>query len=164
MEYLYAPWRGTYAKKAKKNTHQADGCPFCTQIASNQDAENFIIKRLKHATVMLNAYPYNPGHVLIVPNKHVDRLDKLNSETQQELMQAITKTVEVIENTLGNSGTNVGINLGDHASGGSIPEHLHVHVVPRWKGDTNFLLVLADTKPLSTDLQEVYKLLCKGFL
>jgi ATP adenylyltransferase len=156
MQHLYAPWRGTYAKKANDHNHQLDGCPFCNQIASDLDAEHFIIKRLKHTTVMLNKYPYNPGHLLIVPNEHVASLDRLSNEAQNELMNAITTHVTLLTTQLKASGINVGINLGDHASGGSIPDHLHVHLVPRWHGDTNFLPVIAETKPLSTDLQEVY--------
>lgn len=156
MEYLYAPWRGTYSQKAQEQTHQKDGCPFCNQLALNEDEKYCILKRLKHCVIILNLYPYNPGHVLIIPLEHVARLDQLSVEAQHEIMSAITDSVNKIEEALENSGTNVGINLGDHASGGSIPEHLHIHVIPRWRGDTNFLPLLAETKQLSEDLRIIY--------
>lgn len=163
MEYLYAPWRGTYSKQAQNQKHQKNGCPFCNQIARNDDEKYCILKRLKHCTIILNLYPYNPGHILIVPNQHAARLDELTTAAQTEIMQTITDCVKKIEQTLKNSGTNVGINLGDQASGGSIPEHLHVHVLPRWKGDTNFLPILAQTKQLSEDLRVIYDRLRKVF-
>ncbi len=166
MKYLYAPWRGSYLTednplaKAKKR-HK---CIFCEQFKKIEDDEqNFVLKRFNHALIMLNLYPYNPGHVLIIPYEHVSDLDKLTKETRQEIMELMSFAIPLIKESLNNTGTNVGINLGSKAAGGSIPEHIHVHILPRWEGDTNFLPALAQTKQLSTDLKEVYKKLKTSF-
>lgn len=162
MKHLYAPWRGSYTHEAQEQTHLDKGCPFCLQD-SQDDARNYVIKRYKHTLVLLNLYPYNPGHLLIVPMAHVAKLSDLSPEARAELMDVTAQAVTILEKHLGNSGTNVGLNLGDEAAGGSIPEHLHVHIVPRWKGDTNFLPVIAQTKQLSQDLNVVYDVLIKAF-
>lgn len=163
MEYLYAPWRGTYTKEAQEQTHLDSGCPFCSNLKSTDDEKNYVLKRTKNCAVLLNAYPYNPGHLLIIPLAHVANLHDLTPTARAELMDVTAQAVQILETTLHNSGTNVGINLGDSASGGSIPEHLHVHIVPRWIGDTNFFPVLAETKQLSEDLNVVYKKLKQAF-
>ncbi len=162
MKHLYAPWRGSYAKKAHARDHVKNGCPFCVLVASNDDVEYYIIRRSRHVVVFLNAYPYNPGHILIIPTTHHAYLHELDEETRRELMEEISATVATSMHALGCDGMNVGINLGGEAAGGSVPEHLHVHLVPRWKGDTNFMPVIAQTKQLSEDLNEVYKILKKS--
>lgn len=163
MEHLYAPWRGTYTKKAQNETHLDSGCPFCNHLTDNNDEKNYVLKRYKNSAVLLNAYPYNPGHLLIIPTAHVAHLHDLSPEARAELMDDITEAVQILERTLHNHGTNIGINLGEACAGGSIPEHLHIHVVPRWPGDTNFLPVLAQTKQISEDLNTVYEKLRKAF-
>lgn len=163
MEHLYAPWRGTYTKEAQDRTHLDSGCPFCNHLTSNDDAKNYMLKRTKNCAVLLNVYPYNPGHLLIIPHQHIAHLHDLTPDVRAELMDVTAHAVQVLETTLHNTGTNVGINLGDFSSGGSIPEHLHIHVVPRWPGDTNFFPVLAQTKQLSEDLNIVYKTLKQAF-
>ena len=162
MKHLYAPWRGTYTLEAHEQTHLEKGCPFCLRD-QKLDKKKYVIKRFEHTIVLLNLYPYNPGHLLIVPIEHVGKLSDLSPQARTELMEVLAKSVTVLEKALGSSGTNVGINLGDEAAGGSIPEHLHVHVVPRWKGDTNFLPVIAGTKQLSQDLNAVYDALKSVF-
>ena len=161
MKHLYAPWRGIYTLEAHKQTHLDKGCPFC--IDKQQYTEKYVIKEYRHVLVLLNLYPYNPGHLLIVPKEHKAQLSDLSPEVRIELMETSTHAVAVLEKYLGNSGTNVGINLGDEAAGGSIPAHLHVHVVPRWKGDTNFMPVIVHTKQLSQDLNIVYETLKEVF-
>lgn len=161
MKHLYAPWRGSYTLEAHEQTHLDKGCPFC--IDKQQYTKKYVIKEYMHVLVLLNLYPYNPGHLLIVPKEHIAQLSDLLPKVRTELMDITTHAVTVLEKSLGNSGTNVGINLGDEAAGGSIPEHLHVHVVPRWKGDTNFMPVIAHTKQLSQDLNVVYETLKEVF-
>ena len=156
MKHLYAPWRSTYVKE------KSNGCPFCLKD-NTDDSEHFILKRLEHTIIMLNLYPYNPGHILVVPIEHADTLDKLTKETRAELMEAITQSATILKTALGADGVNIGFNLGGKAAGGTIPEHLHGHVLPRWHGDTNFLPLLAQTKQLSADLLEVYKKLKQVF-
>ena len=162
MKHLYAPWRGTYTIEAQEQKHLDKGCPFCLKDQKAAQ-ENYVVKEYEHVLVLLNLYPYNPGHLLIVPKEHKAQLHEFSEQARVELMHVITQSVAVLEKTLGNSGTNVGINLGDEAAGGSIPEHLHVHVVPRWQGDTNFMPVVAETKQLSQDLNVVYEMVKKEF-
>ena len=158
MKHLYAPWRGTYIANKKKS-----GCPFCTAQASTHDAEHYVLKRYDHTLVLLNLYPYNPGHLLIVPSEHKAALHDFTPAVRTELIEITTKAVTILEHALQATGVNVGMNLGDKASGGSIPEHLHIHVVPRWQGDTNFMPVIAHTKQLSVDLNTVFETLKKEF-
>lgn len=163
MEYLYAPWRGTYARNVQTPKKSSGKSPLREQIESNDDDKNFILKRLTHVTIFLNIYPYNPGHLLVVPNREVANLQDLSEEENRELWAAVRASITLITPLLKNTGTNIGVNLGDSASGGSIQTHLHVHIVPRWHGDTGFFPVVADVKPLSEDLREVFKLLKESF-
>lgn len=117
----------------------------------------FILKKFQHIYIVLNHFPYNPGHLMVVPYRHCAQLYELTDEEHYETMKAVSKSSHILQNALGATGVNVGINLGDKASGGSIPDHLHVHIVPRWKGDTSFMPIVANTKPLSRDLQEVFQ-------
>jgi len=161
MQYLYAPWRGQYAQNSASASGQES--PFTQMFASDQDADNFILKRLTYHGVILNQYPYNPGHLLIVPYRQVSRLDALSAEEQFEFMRATTESTQILEAYINNAGTNVGLNLGDRASGGSILYHIHMHIIPRWHGDTSFLPLMAETKVLSEDLRTVYQRLAEPF-
>lgn len=163
MKQLYAPWRSDYTLgiSDKKN---GKACPFCVQGAnSDQDKKNFIIKRYKHCFVMLNLYPYNAGHVMVIPFEHKADLSLLSQEARYEIIEVVSHTISILQTTIRAEGLNVGFNLGGKAAGGSIPEHLHLHVVPRWLGDTNFLVALTDTKPISVNLVEIYEKLKKAF-
>lgn len=160
MKHLYAPWRGIYLK----DKQPSGSCPFCIQYAPQEDdRKNFIIKRFASCAVMLNLYPYNAGHLLLIPYKHAATLSELTPEIRSEMMEVLEQTTRTLQKTLNNQGTNVGINLGEKAAGGSIPEHLHLHIVPRFQGDTNFLPVIANTKQISRDLNEIYGLLYEAF-
>lgn len=164
MKHLYAPWRGTYLTEDNPLHQKTDNtaCPFC--LPDTVDVQtNFILARSEHVLIMLNLYPYNPGHILVIPTQHVDSLEQLPPETRNKLMEAITQSTAILYNTLHADGINIGFNLGGKAAGGTIPEHLHGHVLPRWHGDTNFLPILAQTKQLSADLQEVYQKLKPAF-
>lgn len=162
MKQLYAPWRSNYTLggSGKKN---GKGCPFCVQAADTNDAEHFIIKRYKHCFVMLNLFPYNAGHLMVIPYEHTGQLPELSKEAQHEIIEVVSQAVTILQTTLKAEGLNIGFNFGGKAAGGSIPEHLHLHVVPRWLGDTNFLVALADTKPISLNLAEIYQQLQKAF-
>jgi len=161
MKKLYAPWRSAYTQRIHAKTGDK-GCIFCTIIASNNDVQEFVLKRNKHTVTMLNKYPYNPGHILIVPHAHVATLKELQPEARVELIEQAGHAAAVLETALQAEGCNIGINLGK-AAGAGIPEHLHVHVLPRFWGDTNFLPTLADTKQISIDLAEIYKMLLPEF-
>lgn len=167
MKRIYAPWRNAYVTKAAGRTKAeklvtAADCVFCKQLAANEDEKYFILKRYKHCFVMMNFYPYNAGHLLILPYEHKANLHELSLEARGEIMEVINTALCVSEKALYNEGFNIGINLGS-AGGGGIPSHLHVHTVPRWRGDTAFLEVLGETKLISNNLGEIYQDLKKAF-
>lgn len=161
MKKLYAPWRAAYAKRIHAQENDT-ACTFCRIIATKDDSAEFILKRGMHCVTVLNKYPYNAGHLLVVPLMHVAQLHELTSEIRGELMEAVSYAADVVRKTLGAEGHNVGINIGK-AAGAGIPEHIHVHVLPRFFGDTNFLPTLADTKQISFDLNEIYATLHDAF-
>lgn len=165
MKQLYCPWRSEYTLKTAHSNNEnasADECVFCQRIAQKNDAENLIIKRGTHNVIFLNKYPYNAGHILIMPYEHVAQLTQLSAEGRAELMEMLAQSEPIMRNTLGAHGVNMGVNLGK-AAGAGIPSHLHFHVLPRWEGDTNFLPALAETKQISFDLHEFYKKIKKAF-
>lgn len=159
MNSLYAPWRSNYTESVEeaklKDTH-SEVCIFCEHIKHPEhDAATFVLKRSKHACIMFNKYPYNAGHLLIVPNEHMGHLDHLSDETRTELMALANASTLILKKVAHAQGFNIGLNLGQVA-GGSIPAHLHMHVLPRWIGDTNFLPTLGETKVISFDLVKMY--------
>lgn len=154
MKKLYAPWRAAYTTRVH-TTKKSDTCVFCTIRDSKEDAPEFVLKRLNHCMVMLNKYPYNPGHLLVVPYEHKPALHFYDAETRAELMEEASIATQMLDRAFNTDGCNIGINLGK-AAGAGIPEHLHVHVLPRFFGDTNFLPTLTDTKQISLDLYEIY--------
>jgi ATP adenylyltransferase len=162
MKKLYAPWRSEYTQKNNDHTDAFPICVFCTVTASDKDSEHFILHRSTHSVIMLNKYPYNSGHLLIVPYAHTANLQTLTAEVRTELMENVSRATAVLESTLKNQGCNIGINIGK-AAGAGIPEHIHMHVLPRFFGDTNFLPTLADTKQISIDLHAMYRTLVTAF-
>jgi ATP adenylyltransferase len=134
---IWAPWRIDYILGDK-----TPGCIFCDKVKQDQDRENGILLRGRKAFVMLNAYPYNPAHVMVCPYDHVDTLEQVEPEALRELME-LTRLAEVaIRGAVRPDGFNVGINVG-RAAGAGIEEHLHIHVLPRWGGDVNFMPAIA---------------------
>jgi ATP adenylyltransferase len=159
MKNLYAPWRGNYVvKKAriKSDDIQKDECVFCKNFADSDDAKNYVLKRFKHNAIVMNLYPYNTGHLMVIPFAHQASPSLISKEARDELMELTTQSAKILEKELGAEGINLGMNLGRPAGAG-IPTHIHMHVLPRWIGDTNFMPLLADTKPISLDLNMVYK-------
>lgn len=166
MDHLYAPWRSAYAhdkSPTRDENATTDDCIFCIQYQNNDDENAFILRRLKHTIIMLNLYPYNTGHLLVLPITHVATLDALTKESRLELIEVIAASTTLLTQTLQAHGTNIGANFGK-AAGAGIPAHLHVHILPRWPGDTNFLPLLANTKQISIDLHKTYHILKKEFL
>lgn len=165
MKKLYAPWRNAYSTKiteAKDTMTSQKDCVFCQQFKENNDAQYFILGRFDHSVVIMNLYPYNAGHLLLLPQEHLADLEELSLEAQYELIELTTHCVTILKKALGAQGINVGLNLGK-AAGAGIPSHLHTHILPRWRGDTNFLPLLAQTKQISTDLHEIYSKLLPHF-
>lgn len=164
MDILYAPWRDTYVENSKKEKDPEDkSCVFCKKsLATQADHESFLLKKTEHAFVILNLYPYNGGHLLILPIQHIAHLEDLTHQVRAELMELVAASSKILKDVLHAQGINAGLNLG-RASGAGIPEHLHFHVVPRWIGDTSFITTIGNTKNVSVDLQRIYNELKPAF-
>jgi ATP adenylyltransferase len=143
-------------------TDDNGGCIFCDHLAENDDESARILYRGPAAFVILNAFPYNTGHLMIAPLRHVGELEETTATERRELMDLISDAVQIIRSAMNPHGFNLGINLGQVAGAG-IPGHLHVHVVPRWGGDTNFMPVVGQTKVLPEMLDDTYAKLRPGF-
>jgi len=153
LERLWAPYRMAYVREAG----QSDGCPFCAMVAGEQQTE-MIVTRGEHCFVAMNLYPYNPGHLMVLPNRHEADLTALTDEESRELTALTQRSIRAIRRVSNPDGFNVGLNLGAVA-GGSISQHLHQHVVPRWGGDANFMTVVGRTKALPQTIAESADLL-----
>ena len=160
MKHLWAPWRMTYLEC--KDKQATDCCVFCVRDIEGQDAQRLILLRGQHAFVVMNKYPYTNGHLLIAPYRHVPDILDLESEEHAEMFQLLRKCRIVMQECLKPQGYNVGINLGKIAGAG-LAEHLHMHIVPRWTGDTNFMPVFADVRVIPQHLEETYGILLDGF-
>lgn len=158
MEKMYCPWRQVYsALTHDRPAYTTATCIFCAIIQHPEDdSRNFVIKRLNNCAVMLNLYPYNAGHMMIVPYRHTDTVLELTPAEQTETMAALSEAIGWLTTVSKPDGFNIGLNLGK-AAGAGIPEHVHWHVLPRWQGDTNFMPLLANTKQISFDLKELYQ-------
>jgi ATP adenylyltransferase len=152
MEILWAPWRMAYiAPKTEQK-----GCIFCTQPAAQRDEEYHILYRGERCFIMLNLYPYNNGHLMIAPYQHVETIEKLDTATLAELMSQAQLALKALRLAMTPDGFNMGINEGKVAGAG-FDEHMHLHIVPRWNGDTNFMPVIADVKVMPEHLDTVYE-------
>lgn len=160
MQQLWAPWRMEYIETGVK----ADGCFLCARPAEGveRDAENYILWRGKRTFVIMNIYPYNNGHLMVVPYAHKAAIADLDAETQAELMAVTGMAVEALRESMRPEGFNVGINLGKVAGAG-VADHIHIHIVPRWGGDTNFMPVLADVRVMPQHLRSAYEQLLPVF-
>ncbi|MCS7176197.1 MAG: HIT domain-containing protein [Candidatus Kapabacteria bacterium] len=157
MERLWAPWRSHYVTSVAQDV-AAGKCFLCEAVSSSpeHDEDLLIVARWDTCFAILNRYPYNSGHVLVVPNRHVGELQDLREEELCSLILQTRAVVTALQRRLTPHGFNIGLNLG-RAAGAGLPDHLHIHVVPRWYGDTNFLPVTADVKVVSHALEDVYE-------
>ncbi len=158
MERIWAPWRLEYVENADK----VEGCILCLFPQEGRDAERYIVHQGERAYVILNAFPYSNGHLMVVPRKHTADLDDLDAETRLELFDLTEASVRALRNAFRPDGFNIGINMG-RVSGAGIEDHIHVHVVPRWNGDTNFMAVIGDTRVLPASLRATYDRLSPHF-
>ncbi len=151
-DILYAPWRAEYVSGEK-----IEGCVFC-HISKNTDKdEDFhILHRDEKCFVVMNKYPYTPGHFMIIPHLHTDKLEVLESETWLHMSALAQKSVRLLKEGFGAHGVNIGMNLGA-AGGAGIAEHVHMHLVPRFNSDTNFMTSIVETRVYSTDFEKIYK-------
>ena len=155
--FIYAPWRDNYLYEEKENRpHLSPGqCVFCSYPDQNNDKQQLIVMRYKHFFIALNLFPYTKGHLLIIPNKHVKQLNDLSDEERYELIDLINGSLTILNQALKPDGTNVGINLGEVA-GASIPDHLHIHILPRYKNDIGFVQLIGETRVASFDMNRLY--------
>ncbi|TET85831.1 HIT domain-containing protein [Candidatus Aerophobetes bacterium] len=156
MRRIWAPWRLEYILDEKKK-----GCIFCEKSKESKDVENYILLRGEKCLVMLNAFPYNNGHLMIIPYRHVGSIEDLKEDETREMMKLLSLMTVLLKKVMSPDGFNVGMNLGDVAGAG-IMGHLHLHIVPRWKGDCNFMPVLSDTKVIPEALRQTYQKLKEG--
>ncbi|HOP05743.1 MAG TPA: HIT domain-containing protein [candidate division Zixibacteria bacterium] len=152
---IWAPWRAGFVLGKKE-----EGCVFCNRLKMPDTIENLIVYRGKTCAIILNKYPYNSGHTMIIPNRHVGNVEDLTEEEAIEFFELTRRTVRAIKSGIKPHSLNLGMNLGE-SSGAGIPEHLHMHVVPRWNGDTNFMPVIGETKVISVPLEPIYEILRK---
>jgi len=132
------------------------GCILCEKPAQNSDDANYILCRGNQNFVMMNAYPYNPGHLMIAPYRHVASLEELTADELHEHIEIVSRSIKVLRQVFNPSGFNVGVNMGK-AAGAGIADHVHTHIVPRWQGDTNFMPVFTDTRVIPQALVETYE-------
>lgn len=158
MERLWAPWRLEYINSLDKPS----GCIFCQLPLAGDDRATHIVLRGVHSYVLLNAFPYNNGHILILPYAHFARLEELPTETLHEIMDLAQLSARAFKLAFHPDGINVGFNLGA-AAGAGIADHLHMHMVPRWTGDTNFMPVVGSTRVIPQSLETTYDLLSKAY-
>ena len=152
MDYLFTPWRFTYVTDAAKN----DRCIFCDLLALGDDAKAFIVLRGERNYVVLNRFPYTSGHVMIVPYAHVADLSACDSDVLHEMMQLARRVQLALASAYQPDGYNLGMNLG-RCAGAGVTGHLHLHVLPRWSGDSNFMTVTAETRVQPEDLSTTYQ-------
>lgn len=162
MDKLYAPWRDRYVHQAIKGG-QKGSCVFCDLFNSNEsDQDRFILFKDTNVAVVLNIYPYNGGHLLVIPQNHVAVYDKISEKVLGALMVASAKSMQIVQEVLDCQGMNFGANVGQIAGAG-IPDHVHLHIVPRFVGDTGFFTTIGNAKQISVDLQNIYKKLKPAF-
>ena len=185
MDFLFTPWRFAYITSADKLARPGvpkslaewpgdTGCVFCNLIASidyaiehgmspaEAEAAGWLVFRGKHCFISLNAFPYTSGHVMIIPFAHLDRLAKVERETAHEMIELAQRTEQVLEELYHPHGFNFGMNLGE-AAGAGVAGHLHLHAMPRWVGDTNFMTVIGETRVIPEDLATTWKRLRQAF-
>lgn len=151
MDRMWAPWRTVYIGK-----DHGSACIFCEKLESDKDAENYVLFRGEKTFALLNLYPYNNGHILISPKRHVGDITDLDQDEVLELGAVTQKMTKLLRSAFNPEGFNIGVNLGKIAGAG-VPGHFHVHIVPRWGGDTNFMPVLGDVRVISEGLDMTYK-------
>lgn len=160
MRVLFAPWRFKYISSVDKK--KEEGCIFC-EAPKKRDDESLVLVRGRYSYVIMNLYPYNTGHVMVVPYRHVADLAQLTDEEALEMFKLVKLSLEAIRKVYGPHGFNIGVNLG-RVAGAGIEDHVHIHIVPRWSGDTNFMPIIANVKVVSQDVRESYKMLKPAFI
>jgi ATP adenylyltransferase len=163
LDRLWSPWRYEYIAASGSADAKSRACVFCVLKAETErDEENFVLHRASYNFIVLNIYPYTSGHLLIVPYDHVGDLDAVSKETSDELMDLTKRSQTALREAYTPTGFNIGMNLG-HSAGAGIVDHIHIHILPRWHGDTNFMSTVGDTRVLPEDLPTTYRKLRDKF-
>lgn len=152
MEYLWSPWRMPYLQ----NNNREPGCIFCTALKREDGVENLVVHRGNTGFAIMNLFPYTSGHLMIVPNQHKSSLELLDAESRGEIMELASVALQVLTVVYHPQGFNVGFNIGE-AAGAGVEDHIHMHIVPRWNGDTNFMSAVGMTRVLPESLEESYQ-------
>lgn len=157
-EILFAPWRADFVLGEKE-----EGCPLCNVLKAEEDSvENLVLHRAEHCFVLMNKFPYNSGHLMICPKRHTSQFEELTPGESSELIELARHSVGIMKRVLKPHSFNLGMNLGS-GSGAGIPGHIHMHLVPRWHGDTSFMAVVGKTKIVSVPQDPIYESLVKEF-
>jgi len=158
MEHLWTPWRSTYMQQKKDKSE----CLFCEAARSSADEKTLVVFRGELAFVILNRYPYTSGHVMVAPYVHVPRLSRVDEKTSAEMIQLARRAESVLERVYHPDGLNLGMNLGE-AAGAGVEQHIHMHVLPRWQGDANFMTTVGGTRVIPESLDDTYAKVKNGF-
>ena len=156
MERIWAGWRMKYVVEGTGDAEEGEGCFLCRLPSRDDDASHLILDRSERSFAIMNLYPYNTGHTMVAPYRHVADLEDLSSDDLSDLMALVQRVVVATKDAMSPDAFNIGMNLG-RAAGAGVPGHLHVHLVPRWAGDTNFMPVLGDTKVMPESLDDTYR-------
>jgi ATP adenylyltransferase len=159
MENMWSPWRMKYIIDAANSGE----CVFCSAPTRADGVENLIVHRGKSVYAILNLYPYTSGHLMVVPFAHVASIEDLPIETRHEFMEMTSEAIGILRKVYQPEGFNIGINMGS-AAGAGIAEHVHIHIVPRWAGDTNFMSIVGETRVLPEELEETFKRISAAWL
>ena len=157
MELIWAPWRIQYIQMVKP-----EGCILCEKPKQNNDVPNYILHRGDNNFIILNSFPYNPGHLMVAPYRHVASLEGLTEQERDEHFEIVSHSIKVLRQVFNPGGFNIGMNVGK-AAGAGIDDHFHTHIVPRWLGDTNFMPVLSEVRVVPEALAETYQKLKDKF-
>jgi ATP adenylyltransferase len=152
MEFIFTPWRYEYVSNVDNN----EGCIFCDKIGEDNDRENLIVYRAEKCFAILNLYPYSTGHLMVAPYEHTGSIEDVDGEILSDIMATAKKGMSSLRKTLNPDGFNIGINI-QRVAGAGITDHVHMHVVPRWAGDSNFMTVCSDTRVLPMSLDQVWE-------
>ncbi|MEO0224932.1 MAG: HIT domain-containing protein [candidate division WOR-3 bacterium] len=152
MNILWAPWRFKYVA----NVNDKSECPFCEKPKKEPSLENLVLYKSKFSFIILNLFPYNTGHLMVAPYKHTSEISSLTDEEWLDITKLLNLSVEIIKEVYKPQGFNIGMNIG-RIAGAGIEEHVHIHIVPRWAGDTNFMPIISQTKVIPESLEDTYK-------
>ena len=156
MEKLWSPWRSKYIESFKPGAVKEEGCLFCRVHEEKDDSKNFLLQRAKKSYIIMNLFPYNSGHLMVVPYRHASDFNDLDDETLHECIQQLKVCCNILNDAIHPHGFNIGANIG-RIAGAGIEDHVHFHIVPRWNGDSNFMPIINDVKVISEAMEDTFQ-------